>query len=89
MPESVVRPLHLRRLLVLFRITGNRSLGQISTFDFVLLLIISEAIQRAIKTVQMLGADEERSETYFEYDADAPFFVPRDPRRGERPVRRP
>ena len=35
-------------LLVLFRLTGNRSLGQISTFDFVLLLIISEAIQNGM-----------------------------------------
>jgi uncharacterized membrane protein YcaP (DUF421 family) len=35
-------------LLVLFRITGNRSLGQITTFDFILLLIISEAIQNAM-----------------------------------------
>ncbi len=35
-------------LLVLFRITGKRSLAQITTFDFVLLLIISEAIQQAL-----------------------------------------
>jgi uncharacterized membrane protein YcaP (DUF421 family) len=35
-------------LLLLFRLTGNRSLGQISTFDFVLLLIISEAIQNGM-----------------------------------------
>ena len=33
---------------MLFRITGNRSLGQISTFDFVPLLIISEAIQNGL-----------------------------------------
>jgi uncharacterized membrane protein YcaP (DUF421 family) len=35
-------------LLVLFRIVGKRSLAQITTFDFVLLLIISEAIQQAM-----------------------------------------
>jgi uncharacterized membrane protein YcaP (DUF421 family) len=35
-------------LLLLFRITGKRSLAQITTFDFVLLLIISEAIQQAM-----------------------------------------
>ena len=35
-------------LLVLFRVTGRRSLGQITTFDFILLLIISEAIQNAM-----------------------------------------
>jgi uncharacterized membrane protein YcaP (DUF421 family) len=47
--ESVVRAVCIYGvLLVLFRITGNRSLGQISTFDFVLLLIISEAIQNGM-----------------------------------------
>ncbi len=35
-------------LLVLFRITGRRSLAQITTFDFVLLLIIAEATQQAM-----------------------------------------
>ncbi len=35
-------------LLVLFRISGKRSLAQITTFDFVLLLIIAEAIQQAM-----------------------------------------
>lgn len=39
-------------LLVVFRISGKRSLSQITTFDFVLLLIISEATQQA-----MLGDD--------------------------------
>lgn len=39
-------------LLILFRILGKRSLAQITTFDFVLLLIISEATQQA-----MLGED--------------------------------
>lgn len=32
-------------LLVLFRLTGKRSIAQITTFDVVLLLIISEAVQ--------------------------------------------
>jgi uncharacterized membrane protein YcaP (DUF421 family) len=35
-------------LLVLFRVAGKRSLGQITTFDAVLLLIISEAVQQAL-----------------------------------------
>jgi uncharacterized membrane protein YcaP (DUF421 family) len=47
--ESVIRAVCIYGvLLVLFRLTGNRSLGQISTFDFVLLLIISEAIQNGM-----------------------------------------
>ena len=47
--ESVVRALVIYAvLMVLFRITGKRSLGQITTFDFVLLLIISEAIQNGM-----------------------------------------
>jgi uncharacterized membrane protein YcaP (DUF421 family) len=35
-------------LLVIFRIAGKRSLGDITTFDAVLLLIVSEAIQQAL-----------------------------------------
>ena len=35
-------------LLVLFRVAGRRTLGEISTFDFALLLIISEATQQAM-----------------------------------------
>ncbi len=35
-------------LLILFRVLGKRSLSQITTFDAVLLLIISEAIQQAL-----------------------------------------
>jgi uncharacterized membrane protein YcaP (DUF421 family) len=47
--ESVVRAAAIYGLLlVLFRITGKRSLGQITTFDFILLLIISEAIQNGM-----------------------------------------
>jgi uncharacterized membrane protein YcaP (DUF421 family) len=35
-------------LLVVFRITGKRSLAQITTFDFVLMLIIGESTQQAL-----------------------------------------
>lgn len=35
-------------LLVLFRISGKRSLGNVTTFDFVLLLIIAETTQQAL-----------------------------------------
>ena len=35
-------------MLVVFRISGKRSLSQITTFDFVLLLIIGEATQQAL-----------------------------------------
>lgn len=35
-------------LLLIFRLSGKRSLAQITTFDAVLLLIVSEAIQQAL-----------------------------------------
>ena len=35
-------------LLIMFRLTGKRSLAQITTFDAVLLLIIAEAVQQAL-----------------------------------------
>ena len=35
-------------LLLIFRISGKRTLSQVSTFDLVLTLIISEAIQEAL-----------------------------------------
>ncbi len=35
-------------LLVLFRIIGRRSLAQITTFDLVVLLVVSEATQQAL-----------------------------------------
>ncbi len=35
-------------LLLVFRISGKRSLAQLTAFDFVLLLIISEVIQQAL-----------------------------------------
>ena len=51
--ESIVRALVVYVvLLARFRISGKRSLAQITTFDFVLLLIIAEAVQQA-----MLGND--------------------------------
>ena len=37
-------------LLLVFRLAGNRSVAQITAFDFILLLIISEAIQQALIT---------------------------------------
>jgi uncharacterized membrane protein YcaP (DUF421 family) len=40
-------------LLVVFRVSGKRSLGQTTTFDFVLLLIIAETTQQAL-----LGEDK-------------------------------
>ncbi len=39
-------------LFILFRVAGKRSLAQITTFDFILLLIVSEATQNA-----MIGND--------------------------------
>lgn len=39
-------------LFVVFRIAGKRTLNEMTTFDFVLLLIISEAVQQA-----MIGSD--------------------------------
>lgn len=35
-------------LLVLFRISGKKNLGELAPFDFILLLIISEATQNAL-----------------------------------------
>ena len=35
-------------MLLLFRISGKRALSQITTFDLVLVLIISEAVQQAM-----------------------------------------
>jgi uncharacterized membrane protein YcaP (DUF421 family) len=47
--DSVVRAAAIYVfLLVVFRIAGKRSLAQITTFDFVLLLIIGEATQQAL-----------------------------------------
>jgi len=47
--ESVIRGLAFYTLLlIIFRISGKRSLGEVTTFDFVLLLIISETTQQAL-----------------------------------------
>jgi uncharacterized membrane protein YcaP (DUF421 family) len=35
-------------LMIVFRIAGKRTLAQITTFDFILLLIVSEATQNAL-----------------------------------------
>ncbi|WP_296186003.1 DUF421 domain-containing protein [Pseudomonas sp. UBA1879] len=35
-------------LMVLFRVSGRRALGELTSFDFVLLLIIGEATQQAL-----------------------------------------
>lgn len=49
--ESVLRAaLVYAILLVVFRIAGNRSIGQLTAFDFILLLIISESIEKAMTT---------------------------------------
>jgi len=47
--SSVIRPLLIYfTLLLVFRLTGKRSIGEITTFDFLLLLIISEAVSSAL-----------------------------------------
>jgi uncharacterized membrane protein YcaP (DUF421 family) len=47
--ETVVRGIAVYLfLLLVFRVSGKRSLGDVSTFDFVLLLIIAEVTQQAL-----------------------------------------
>lgn len=47
--DSVLRALTIYVVLMLiFRVAGKRSLAQITTFDFVLLLVIGEATQQAL-----------------------------------------
>src|SRR5690606_21167616 len=47
--QAVVRPFLIYVMLVLvFRLTGKRSIGEITTFDFLLLLVISEAVSSAL-----------------------------------------
>ena len=47
--ESVLRASAIFVFLwLVFRVTGKRSLAQITTFDFILLLIIGEATQQAL-----------------------------------------
>ena len=46
---TVLRPVAVYfGLLILLRVTGKRSLGEITTFDFILVLIISEAVSPAL-----------------------------------------
>jgi uncharacterized membrane protein YcaP (DUF421 family) len=47
--DSILRPLAVYVvLLLIFRLAGSRTLAEITTFDFVLVLIISEAVQAAL-----------------------------------------
>lgn len=47
--ESVLRAAAVYGfLLLIFRITGKRSLAQITSFDFILLLIVGESTQQAL-----------------------------------------
>jgi uncharacterized membrane protein YcaP (DUF421 family) len=47
--DSVLRAVAMYAILmVIFRVSGKRSLAQITTFDFILLLMISEATQQAL-----------------------------------------
>ena len=47
--DSVIRGLVVYLvLLIVFRFSGKRTLAQTTTFDLVLLLIISETIQQAL-----------------------------------------
>jgi uncharacterized membrane protein YcaP (DUF421 family) len=47
--HAIVRPfLIYLMLLVVFRLTGRRSIGEITTFDFILLLVVSEAVSSAL-----------------------------------------
>lgn len=47
--HAVLRPLLIFVLLVvIFRLTGKRSIGEITTFDFLLLLIVSESVSNAL-----------------------------------------
>lgn len=51
--DPVIRALSVYLfMLLIFRILGKRSLGEITTFDFILLLIIGESTQQAL-----LGSD--------------------------------
>lgn len=47
--DSILRAVAIYAILmIIFRISGKRSLAQITTFDFVLLLVIGEATQQAL-----------------------------------------
>jgi uncharacterized membrane protein YcaP (DUF421 family) len=47
--NAVLRPLFIYVcLLIIFRITGKRALGEITNFDFVVLLIVSECVSSGL-----------------------------------------
>lgn len=47
--DSVLRAMAIYVvLMLLFRLTGKRTLAQVTTFDFVILLIVGEATQQAL-----------------------------------------
>lgn len=47
--DGVLRALAIYLILMLlFRLSGKRTLSQVTTFDFVLLLVVSEATQQAL-----------------------------------------
>ena len=47
--HAVIRPFVIYfALLLLFRITGKRALGDLTSFDFVVLLIVSECVSAAL-----------------------------------------
>lgn len=47
--DAVLRALAIYAvLMLLFRLTGKRALSQVTTFDFVILLIVGEATQQAL-----------------------------------------
>jgi uncharacterized membrane protein YcaP (DUF421 family) len=47
--ESIARALIVYTfMLLVFRFSGKRTLGEVTTFDFVLLLIVAETIQEAL-----------------------------------------
>jgi uncharacterized membrane protein YcaP (DUF421 family) len=47
--DAVLRALAIYLvLMLLFRLVGKRSLAQITTFDFVLILVVGEATQQAL-----------------------------------------
>jgi uncharacterized membrane protein YcaP (DUF421 family) len=55
--EKIVRPLVIYFfLLIAFRLTGKRELGQMTPFDFIILLTISNVLQNA-----MIGPDNSLS----------------------------
>ena len=60
-------------LLVLFRISGKRSLAEVTSFDLVLLLIISEATQQAM--IDTLGVIRPETQKVLDRLADVPVDI--------------